>query len=716
MRTGLYSMAELFGNRHIEQFVVPEIQRDYVWGEEQVQHLLRSILDNFRAWRQEQVSPTLKVVRRDSDASPGGGGEIQSLQTGFAEFHARRIHSTNVGFIYAYSDNDLPGQCFLIDGQQRITTIYLALLATASRNDDLKERFRARYCLCSNTSDDTVVPTRLDYRLREHTTQFLHQWVWYLLLDDAGRPVKDQSWYLRRLDGDTTVQNLLGNYKTIETLVEEALSEDELTKLYDYLEDLVECWYFDTNESEQGEELYIYLNARGESIADNENIKARLLATLDYAEEKEKWGRMWEEWQDYFWQKRKVGVSVKEDNPNADRGFNSFLSCIEHLEKLRCRGEGLAATVDLATIQKYIDILHWLEKHKGQFKTPYAYADWVDDWFSKVWGIFNQAETMEWSANLRDSNKSQAHNRMVLVWGTLLCVLRSLEKASGNWKGLDCSQIFRAIRVHYLRFHNFGRAVASLEECINALLEDTASAFSNLTGTNPEERCKWNYLFDKPEHERLRLEGIIWHIEDHPLNLNGRDLEALNLTHLIDLNKEVTHEQLVRVRDAFYKILPQGDDPSSATRKKVASVLLYYGSYWNRVSPWYLENYDLGDWRRTIRGKGSEEKSGGSLHVFREFFEEFLQAKVSFDDFASEKREAEQVDPETEKDLRNALIWYSKKLGTRFFEKGMHIEIETNETVYDVYFPQLLTIWNTRGNFRAKSGYARMSDQLRNKV
>lgn len=29
MRTGLYSIGELFGNRHIEQLVIPEIQRDY---------------------------------------------------------------------------------------------------------------------------------------------------------------------------------------------------------------------------------------------------------------------------------------------------------------------------------------------------------------------------------------------------------------------------------------------------------------------------------------------------------------------------------------------------------------------------------------------------------------------------------------------------------------------------------------------------------------
>lgn len=714
MRTGLYSVAELFGNRHIEQLVIPEIQRDYVWGKQQVEHLLGSILENFNAW-QEQMAPTLKVLRSDADAGAvDGDSEIQSLQAEFAEFHARRMHSTNVGFIYAYSDDDLPGQCFLIDGQQRLTTLYLALLAAAARNEDLKERFRARYCLCSQESEEikAVVPTRLDYRLREQTAQFLHQWVRHLLeAGDEPPPVKDQSWYLKRLDSDTTVQNLLGNYETIQTRLNDALVDVDPGSLYKYLEDLVHCWYFDTNESAQGEELYIYLNARGESITDNENIKARLLATLSDAAEKESWGRLWEEWQDYFWQKRNVGVSGDVENPNADRGFNSFLSSIENLEKLRASGAGSAAKVDLDTIRKYLDILRLLEEHREPFKAHYSYADWVDTWFTELWKIFNQTEAVEW-ADFNQRSKSAAHNRIGLVWGSLLCVFRALEKATGDSNGLDLNRIFRSIRVIHLRFHNFSVAIASLGDIVDGLLGTDATSFSDLAGVTREERGKWNFLFDKPEHERRQFESVIWKIEDHPLNQNGRGLDAVNLTHLVNLEGQVSLQQLEAIRDAFYDLFPLGETASETTRKKVASVLLYYGPYWNLVSPWYLENHDLGDWRRTIRGKGSEERSGGGLPVFRVFFEEFLQAKQSLDDFASMKKGSEPVNPETDKDLRKALIWYSEKLGPRFLREGMHVEIKTSEWwAHDVHFPDLCVLWNTNGNFRGYSGFQKMSDQ-----
>jgi hypothetical protein len=703
MRTGLYSVAELFGNRHIEQLVIPEIQRDYVWEKPRVKHLLASILEKFKAWQIEVNSPTLMPLGNDSNTdSEAKDGKMQSLQEEFAEFCARRVHATNIGFIYAYSDNDLPGQFFLIDGQQRLTTIYLVLLAVASQDNELKDRFRARYCLCSGAPAEskTVVPTSLDYRLREHTARFLHQWVHHLL-ETGHRPpqVKDQSWYLQRFDDDITVRNLLSNHEIILDRLKNELGDGELLKFYEYLEDLVQFWYFDTNESAQGEELYIYLNARGESIADNEKDKAQLLATLESEKEKDEWGCIWEAWQDYFWLKRNTGVSVKERNPNADRGFNRFLKCIENLEKLRHGNDSpAAAPSELGTIKKYLKILQWLEAQKDGFKSLYTYADWVDKWFSELWGAFNQDKPVDWEKD---------QNRMILVGGSLLCVLLSHEKHDN----LDSQRIFRAIRVIYLQFHNGGTAVQSLLACVNGLLSDDPSAFSSLNATTVDEKTKWEFLLAKPEHERRSLEEIIWKIEDHPLNLEGAGYGGVNLTHLVDLNDGVTVRQLEETYNAFLKLFPLEEPAHSDNMKKLAMALLYYGQYWNRVKPWYREHYDLRDWPRTIRGLGSEEKRNGGRTVFREFFEEFLHANQSLDVFTGSKKGSVQVDPETTNELRTALIWYAEKSGSRFLEKGMYVSMEY-EGEADAYIKGFRTIWNTKGHFKGYSGHDIMSNQV----
>jgi len=40
MKAGKYTIKELLVNREVEQIIIPEIQRDYVWGSEQVTALL----------------------------------------------------------------------------------------------------------------------------------------------------------------------------------------------------------------------------------------------------------------------------------------------------------------------------------------------------------------------------------------------------------------------------------------------------------------------------------------------------------------------------------------------------------------------------------------------------------------------------------------------------------------------------------------------------
>ena len=244
MRTGRYSMAELFGNRHIEQLVIPEIQRDYVWRPEQVEYLLASILGNFKAWQLEKAEPSLKVIQANQNSGEELPADtIQSLQDEFAAFHARRTHATNVGFVYAYCDGDLPGQYFLIDGQQRLTTLFLTLLAVAAKNADLKGRFRARYCLGSlaQSGGEEAVQTKLDYRLREYTAEFLHRCVEYFLGNQtATSQLKEQIWYLQRFEEDATIRNLFDNYTTIQKILESAWSDTQPADLYEYLEDLVD--------------------------------------------------------------------------------------------------------------------------------------------------------------------------------------------------------------------------------------------------------------------------------------------------------------------------------------------------------------------------------------------------------------------------------------------------------------------------------------------
>ena len=90
MDTGKYKLLEILEFQNIDQFIVPEIQRDYVWEKKDVLDLLHSIQEGFLGTKED----------------------IPYL-----------------GFIYAYNDRDYVYKDFIVDGQQRMTTVYLLLLA-----------------------------------------------------------------------------------------------------------------------------------------------------------------------------------------------------------------------------------------------------------------------------------------------------------------------------------------------------------------------------------------------------------------------------------------------------------------------------------------------------------------------------------------------------------------------------------------------------------
>jgi uncharacterized protein with ParB-like and HNH nuclease domain len=114
MKAGKYSVRELFVNSYIDQIIIPEIQRDYVWGEEQIIGLLESVLEDYNKYKNGEVPLESNDL------------EIKAL---FKDFYKKQKYSSNIGFLYAYNDPEYVGKYFLIDGQQRITTVYLLLLA-----------------------------------------------------------------------------------------------------------------------------------------------------------------------------------------------------------------------------------------------------------------------------------------------------------------------------------------------------------------------------------------------------------------------------------------------------------------------------------------------------------------------------------------------------------------------------------------------------------
>lgn len=705
MKAGKYSIKELFNNRFVEQIVIPEIQRDYVWRKKQVEGLLNSIEEDYIAFKIGIENKSQLNIEEE-------------FKIAFEQFYKKQKCSCNIGFIYAYNDPEYDGKYFLIDGQQRLTTIYLLLLVLASEKESFREKFEKFYMVSG-------LPA-IDYKVREASHLFLKE-----VVDnyrDKGILIEDQPWYYKIYETDKTISSIISNISTIQQFVrDKVLITDDFIN---YVQEYIEFWYFDTNISEQGEELYIYMNARGEQIQENENLKADLLGKLkvepcdsySLLEIKNDWGRKWEEWQQFFW-------IHKQENTNADKGFNEFIFCVAGLENY-LRGKNLIYTkkdfdedtkgeknqiaysdlVDsfdnngLEKIMRYFDgfIYCFKEENIKQFTknyknlTFYKNSTWIDKCLSEVLKIINSQST-NWFADPTDPDRGIEHSRMVFIWSLLLYMSNQDNILERN------DEIFRVLRLYYIRFNNFNRSVQNIiNEVNNVKLHGPWGA-----AINDEENQKNNWFTQRINPDDIyKYEEIIWNIEDHPLNSDGREAKAWNCSHIIDFDKFSSLEELSLIMGKFNSLFPVSDEGKICNDhfKKIINILLFYGNFWEDIGSGY-QNYYFGNWKKIIRNLN---KNNEIQFVFKLFFNDL---KIqTLEDLYNEKVLEFEIDKQTIS-ISEQLRWFASQLGEDMWEQGLYIAVNHyNYPDQDEIFRNSKIILNTKGNLRG--GYPQILSEL----
>jgi uncharacterized protein with ParB-like and HNH nuclease domain len=672
MKAGKYTIKELFTNRYIEQIVIPEIQRDYVWREEQVTSLIKSIYEDFTKYS----SKDLKIP------------EIEDIEINksFQEYYKKRYYSTNIGFIYAYNDAQYNGKYFLIDGQQRITTIYLILLELASSNIELRSKFKSTYL------NNGIL--KLDYKVRESAQIFIKQFLSYSI-EGKNNFMDSKMYYDNLYSYDVTIQSILKNKISIsEYLIKQNIDP---VLFYDYIENMVEFWYFDTNISEQGEELYIFMNARGEQMQGNENTKAALLSQMETSEEKNKYGLLWEEWQDFFW-------NFKNKNENADHGFNQFLACIAGLERYisgkkkfysknefdsnkGIKASDLTEILTIEVIRKYIDAFKFLITEKDNFKSNYSYCAWVEEAVGMIWTRFNDNK-INWFADFDDENRATERRSMVYIWSVFLFITQR--------RVLQKKEVFEVLRIYWVRYNNNIRSVKNIVNEVS--LQVNSGIWKE--SIYDDERCKFN-LFNRCDPNTLEhIKEIIWEIEDHKLNIDGSDVGNVNISHLVDFRQNVTLEYLTKIKEKFYEIFGN----NTSIPRTLKNILLHYGEYYDETSPYYYTNLCFSNSRRIIRGIGSFLKN--DQNPFKEFFTEFIQYNGALDEFWKFKNR-NLIKKEDARTLQEKLLWYSQNIGEKMWEQGDYIAVSKGAVCslpfwenQDRTFVDSKIIFNTKGDLR----------------
>jgi len=606
-----YTLGQLFADTDAQQFLVPEMQRDYVWGAEQLTQLLASL----RA--------ACAKARQPLDLRVEGADASAHITAAFADFHRRRRFSHHLGFLYAYHDRSYPGKAFLIDGQQRLLSLYLLLLARAV-HDNQRDDFRVRFLV-----DKQVL--RLDYRVREATQEFLPRFVRFVLEAPVEQyatgtalaaSVRAQYWFFRSYAQDPTIQHVLDNYAFLTDQLPLAPGPD-----YAYLQHYVRFWYFDTGDNARGEDLYLSLNSTGLLTSPSENQRARLLELEDSPADKARRGRQLEAWQGYFWKHR------RPRNPNADRGFNEFFRWVRALGPLVAAPEDqstpgaiqdallaprplpvtapLAPGVNLTTAEHLMEALQLLWPVPGSSQSAPVGADllpaaWLapseegvgrKDLFRLLpvlaYCLARYAAAREWGVEA-----DWQHLPRLVRYLFNLQRLSTLDKANEQDSAGWCAEAM-------VMAYALGRRPAGdVAELPDLATQRPVSAVL----LPAEEAAKLRLYRRLPSADRAVAEQLLWALED--ARPNHGEVSHLCLDRHLD---EYDLPAVQRLHARYWALnlhLESG-------REQLQTLFLFRGdaTLQDKYSHLY-EQHDYGRWRRIVRDLGG---------VFAPFFEEFLR-------------------------------------------------------------------------------------------
>ena len=596
----------------LNNLIVPEIQREYVWGNNS-----NNVLSNFLY--------DIKNRARICDSC----------------HYAHSADNLNIGFLYSYKPPYVEIEStrfldeYLIDGQQRITTIFLLLMCRSIAENRQTEFLN----ICR--MDDVNLESCFKYKVRYLTQRFLYDLVKHAVKDNDGCLQKISqkdypNWFLRDYRQDPTIISMVQAI----SLILDIFPQDKC--YFDYLLRNIHFWHFKTEATSQGEELYITMNSRGVSLAGNEMMKAKILPP----EKQIEYGQLWENWQQFFWKHRGI-------NENADKGFNEYIACIEGLERYRNPKEYKGLTID--HIIPYFDAIRYLfddlyktnelhENLSAKIKSLYPeYYNWFDYLKKDILEIINE-KTTDWKLSFDEkkyNNQSVERNRAVLMWSWMYYY--KLMNIKG--KEIDVQDFLRVLHLYYIKYHVYNRGVKRIWPLIesfvnNGYMKKEEDKKKDEEGENDnngltEEEIGLEIMYYQAGNNRNALESIIWNIQDISYIKDGKEVGADTIGKYLDIiiDEESARSFLYNIN----MVLPETEDKQDIIILLKRCLLFYVPNqepFCHRSGPWYYDKYETSEWKRIFRSlsfhlfyeENFKERINGNQNI-KEYLEGILNRK-----------------------------------------------------------------------------------------
>jgi len=240
-------------------FRIPEYQRPYVWGADEISELLDDL--TFAMTEKPDFEYFLGSIVFQSKAAQAEEGQ-------------------------KFDENDL------LDGQQRMTTLLLlfAVIRDLAEDPDAKED--CQRCIFQKASKYKNIPerTRVVFAIRETVQEFIDS---HIKSEGGTSQIEELSKLVKR-DNDLSIQNMAKAVLEIRNFFQNG-SDHSPEDLLHFLLNKVLLIYVSTEDLEDAFRLFMILNDRGIPLRNSDILKTLNLGALESSEEKVKYAKMWEE-------------------------------------------------------------------------------------------------------------------------------------------------------------------------------------------------------------------------------------------------------------------------------------------------------------------------------------------------------------------------------------------------------------------------------------
>lgn len=525
---------------HYYNLIVPEIQREYVWG-----YNAHNIVDIFindivegRSTKDIEIQSKKENIQNMID-SPDIPVEAKEALKMAVQQMADASLPMNIGFLYSYrpgyGDGSKDRDLYLIDGQQRFTTLFLLLFYFAIKENRERDFINLFKINISNGS------LGFDYRVRNLTHHFFVELFTHTRTIEDLLNIHNKTWFLNNFSLDVTIRSIIGDNerKSLFQIFEEKFN-NSAEKYFDYIKSKIKFWHFKTEETSQGEELYITMNSRGQQLADNESIRAKLFDSDIVRDNPLEWSEQWENWQDFFWKNRS-----KKRGFSADEGFNEFLRWVQLLimidkQNLNTENEFEKKIHTLQNNKEELDISHLnLEEIKIYYESLVFIKNFfIEENIQTTLKPFKKYKNVfKYSIDEFISGSFLNQNQLFI----LLPLLKYCKKYIESNKQIDDLAFLRVFKfVNNLSNDlNIGKSIRDqIFNIVNhismlSINEDISDLLikNNLSKTiiNDEQKEKLSIYKDASIEDRLKIEDSFWYCEALKYVYRGEILHLIKL-------------------------------------------------------------------------------------------------------------------------------------------------------------------------------------------